>query len=65
MIIEIIKDFISPTGREYKEGSKYDCCRSTYKKLLEDGYCNPVKGDKKIKKKVKKTNKIEKDGDIK
>ena len=62
MKIVLIKDFISPSGREYKEGSQYDCCRATYKKLLEDGFCKPLKGDKKVKKSVKKIEKIEKNG---
>lgn len=65
MKIVLIKDFISPSGREYKEGSQYDCCRATYKKLLEEGICKPLKGDKKVNKKVKKSEKIEKNGDNK
>ena len=54
MEVTLIKDFISPQGREYKAGSLYFCCRDTYKKLVETGYCEALPGEKKTKKKTKK-----------
>ena len=60
--IKLIKEYKSNHGRIYPAGSKIACCRDTYKMLLENGYCEPMKGDKKVKKKIK----IEKkDGDNK
>ena len=59
--IKLIKEYKSNHGRVYPAGSKIACCRDTYKMLLEKGYCEAMKGDKKVSKKKTKIEK--KDGD--
>ena len=53
--LTLIKDYTTPSGKEYKAGQKYAGCRDTYVRLLAEGICEPIKGDKKPKKKTKKT----------
>lgn len=55
MEIILIKDFTSPQGRLYPAGTTYSCCRDTYNRLLAEGICDAIKGEKKLKKKTKKT----------
>lgn len=60
MEILLLKDFTTIQGRKFKAGSKYDCTRETYNRLLLDQICESLEPKKIIKKKSKK---IIKDGE--
>ena len=49
MEITLIQDFTSPQGRLYPAGSKYSCDRDTYKRLVSEGMCEALEGEKKTK----------------
>tara|TARA_R110000764_G_scaffold168774_1_gene256111 strand:- start:352 stop:540 length:189 start_codon:yes stop_codon:yes gene_type:complete len=59
MEIKLLKDYKSPSGRIFPAGTKIDCDRTIYIKLLAIEGCEPIGKDKK-KSKAKKT--IKKDG---
>jgi hypothetical protein len=59
MEIKLLKEYKSPSGRIFPTGTKIDCDRTIYNKLLAIEGCEPIGKDKK-KSKAKKT--IKKDG---
>jgi uncharacterized membrane protein len=61
MIVILTDTWTSGQGTTLIAGDKIDCNRDTYLKLLKDGKCEALPGDKKNKKKSKK---IKSNGDI-
>lgn len=55
MDIILLKDYTIAQGRLFPKGSTLSCDRKTYEKLLAEGICDAIPGEKKIKKSKKKT----------